>query len=253
VDSGAPKLTISIDVELVPDPRKYTNSGQAMPTAREIIVKEQLIEHEFVTNNLNIKKCNTCLECHMEKDVMMKQDSYTCKKCKDRNDPNHFIRNNMHPIWYEIEDDGTFRMDSFDKRIPRFDRPHELLRLSMAEKLLIRRCANFVPSIHLSNGTFALKGHCVTFPQDITDMCNELPLRKEAVVVFIRYIGNKDSSAVYPKSLRVNRQNVLEALLWLKKHNPHYADITINESNLDWMNGRNEANIGTQASILNTD
>ncbi len=122
----------------------------------------------------------------------------------------------------------------------------------MAEKLLIRRCANFVPSIHLSNGTFALKGHCVTFPQDITEMCNELPLRKEVVVVFIRYIGNKDSSAVYQKSLQVNRQNVLEVLLWLKKHNPHYADITINESNLDWMNGQNEANIGTQASILET-
>ncbi len=121
----------------------------------------------------------------------------------------------MHPLWYEIEDDGSFRMDSNGKKIPRFDRPHELLRLSMAKKLLIRRCANFVPSIHLSNGTFALKGHCVTFPQDITEMCNELPLRKEAVVVIIRYIGNKDTSAVYPKSLRVNKQNVLEALLWL--------------------------------------
>jgi hypothetical protein len=122
----------------------------------------------------------------------------------------------------------------------------------MAEKLLIQRCANFVPSIHLSNGTFALKGHCITFPQDITKMCNELPLRKEAVVVFICYIGNKDASAVYPKSLRVNKQNVLEALLWLKKHNAHYANITINESNLDWMNGQNEANIGTQASNLKT-
>ncbi len=89
-----------------------------MPTEREIIVKEQLIKHEFVTNNLNIQKCNTCLECHMEKDVMMKQDSYTCKKCKDRNDPNHFIKNNMHPIWYEIEDDRSFQMDSIGKKIP---------------------------------------------------------------------------------------------------------------------------------------
>jgi hypothetical protein len=109
-----------------------------------------------------------------------------------------------------------------------------------------------VPSIHLSNGTFALKGHCVTLPQDITEISNKLPLRKEAVVVFIRCIGNKDTSAVYPKSLRVNKPNVLEALLWLKKHNPHYADITINELNLDWMNGQNEANIGTQASIFKT-
>ncbi len=59
------------------------------------------------------------------------------QKLKDRNDPNHFIKNNMHPLWYEIEDDGSFRMDSNGKKIPQFDRPHELLRLSMAEKLLI--------------------------------------------------------------------------------------------------------------------
>ncbi len=40
VNSGAPKLTISIDVKLAPDPRKYTNSGQAMSTEREIIVMD---------------------------------------------------------------------------------------------------------------------------------------------------------------------------------------------------------------------
>ena len=38
----------------------------------------------------------------------------------------------------------------------------------------------------------------------------------------------------------------------VEKHNAHYANITINESNLDWINGQNEANIGTQASILKT-
>jgi hypothetical protein len=70
VNSGAPKLTISINVALAPDPRKYTNSGQEMPTEKEIIVKEPLLEHEFVTNNLNIQKCNICLECHMKKDVI---------------------------------------------------------------------------------------------------------------------------------------------------------------------------------------
>ena len=90
-----------------------------------------------------------------------------------------------------------------------------------------------MPLVHLSNGTFALKGHCVTFPQDITAMCNELPLRKETMIVFIRYIDNKDTTAVYPKSLRVNRKNVLEALLWLKKHNPFYADVSIKEENPD--------------------
>jgi hypothetical protein len=111
----------------------------------------------------------------------------------------------MHPLWYEIEEDGSFGTDSNGKKIPQFDGSHKLLRLSIAEKLLIQRSASFVPSIHLSNGTFALKGHCITFPQDITNTCNKLPLRKEAVVLFIRYIGNKDTSAVYPKSLHVNK------------------------------------------------
>ncbi len=118
--SGAPKLTITIDVDIAPDPRKYTNSGQEMPSdsEREIIVKEQLLKHESVTNDLNIQKCNICLECHTEKDVIMKQDCYSCKKCKERNDPHNFIQNNMHPLWYEIEADRSFQMDSNGKKIP---------------------------------------------------------------------------------------------------------------------------------------
>jgi hypothetical protein len=77
------------------------------------------------------------------------------------------------------------------------------------------------------------KGHCVTFPQDITQICDVLPLRKEQVLVFIHYTDNKDTSAVYPKSMQVNRQNVINALLWLKKHNPHYSNVAINELNVD--------------------
>jgi hypothetical protein len=111
---------------------------------------------------------------------------------------------------------------------------------------------NFVPSVHLSNGTFALKGHCIKFPQDVTQMCNELPHRKEQVLVFICFIGNKDTSAIYPKSMQVNRQNVIDALLWLKKHNPHYSNVVINESNLDRMKDKDGANIGQEGTILST-
>ncbi len=83
-------------------------------------------------------------------------------------------------------------------------------------------------------------------------MCDELPHRKEQVLVFIRYIGNKDTSAVYPKSMQVNQRNVIDALLWLKKHNPHYSNVTINESNLDWMKDKDETNIGQEGTILST-
>ena len=121
----------------------------------------------------------------------------------------------------------------------------------MYEKLLIRRCANFVPSVHLKNGVFGLKGHCVTFPQDITQMCDELPQRKETLLTFVRNIGNKDTDAVFPISLRVNRVKVLTALHWLKKHNPFYRNINIREENLDWMNGADEVNMGTNGVVLN--
>jgi hypothetical protein len=35
--TGAPRLTISIDAEIVPDPRKYANSNKPMPSLREIL------------------------------------------------------------------------------------------------------------------------------------------------------------------------------------------------------------------------
>jgi hypothetical protein len=79
VTTGAPRLSIFIDVEIVPDPRKYANSKQPMPTEWEILVKEQILEHEFTTNNLNIVKCNVCLEFHIQKNVLPDHE-YICKK-----------------------------------------------------------------------------------------------------------------------------------------------------------------------------
>lgn len=49
------------------------------------------------------------------------------------------------------------------------------------------------------------------------------------------------------QALRVYRQNVLGALLWLKKHNPLYSNISIGESNLYWMQGEEEVSIATNA------
>lgn len=253
VQSGAPRLTISIDTYIVPDPRKYANSTERMPTERDILVMEEILEHEFITNNLNIVKCIVCLECHMQSTIISPgMEAYTCKKCLKRKDNDYYLKNNLHPVWFEVNEDGSYKLDEAGKKIPHFEVPHELKRLTVAERLLIRRCATFVPSVHLSNGTFALKGHCVTFPQDIAKMCDELPHRKEEILVFVRYIGNKDTTAVYPKSMRVNRRNVIDALNWLKKHNPHYSNVTITESNLDWMKGNDEANLGQEGTILST-
>ena len=237
--------------ELIPDPRKYTNlPDQRPPVNRETIVKEQILTFEQYLSSLNILKCSVCLECKIEAKPLSDDTNYICSKCTTRKDPDFFLRNNLHPVWYLVNDDREYVLDTKGAKIPQYHIPEELSTLSMYEKLLIRRCANFVPTVHLRNGVFALKGHAVTFPQDITELCDELPQKKDTIITFIRNIGNRDTSAVFPTSLRVNRKKVLNALLWLKKHNAFYANIQIKEENLDWMKGKEEVNVGTEGVEL---
>ncbi len=222
-----------------------------MPSQREILVKEQILAHKFRTNNLNIVKCNVCRECQIQNNVLPDQESYTCKKCCKRKDDDYNLNNNLHPVRFKVNEDGSHKLDEAGKKSTLWDttRVEDTYSCQTAPHSKMR---NFCTLCSSSNGTFALKGHCVTFPQYITQMCDELPHRKEQVLVFIRYIGNKDTSAVYPKSMRVNQQNIINALLWLKKYNPHYSNVTINESNLDWMTDKDEANIGQEGTILST-
>ncbi len=213
---GAVKLNIRIPPELVPNPKNYTEKA-SLPMQRSILVREEILNHEFHMKNLNVLKCELCLELHIVvREVQQTRKPYSCYKCHDRKDSMYFLKNNFYPVWYEVSDDEEFIRDKGGNRVPHYERPVELTRLSMAYKFLIRRCSNYVPLVHLSNCTFSMKGHCVTFPQDVSAMCNELPLRKETMVVLIRYLGNKDTCAVYHKSLRVKRKNVLEAFIWLK-------------------------------------
>lgn len=252
IEAGKTTLSnFSIETEFIPHPDKWKTSEDAWPTKREMIVKEQILTFEQLLENLNIFECTICRECHIEANpVSSDRVDYVCKTCTKRNDPDFFINNNLHPVWYNVDEDGNHVTDESGKKIPQYHIPEELSSLTMYEKLLIRRCANFVPTVHLRNGICAIKGHAVTFPQNIMELCDELPQRKETIVTFIRNLGNKNTTDAFPTSLRVNRTRVIEALKWLKKHNQFYHNININEKNLDWMKGKEEVNLCTEALTL---
>jgi hypothetical protein len=109
-------------------------------------VKKEILQHEFYTNNINAIKCETCLELQiLDKQVKQRKDSHTCQKCQNRKDPMYFLRNNLHLVWYVVSNSGEFIRDKDGNKVPHFDRPVELTRLSMDEKFLIRRCSNYVP------------------------------------------------------------------------------------------------------------
>ena len=75
----------------------------------------------------------------------------------------------------------------------------------------------------------------MSFPQDISDMCNKLPRRRESIVTFVHQMGNKGTSEMYSKHPRVKKKKVISALEWLKIHHTRYHDITINTDNQRWM------------------
>ena len=243
---------ISDDVAFVPHPHKYRgSSAKRLPTLREIIARERILEFEHYTESLNMFRCSTCRECNIESKPITDSLVYECKNCQKRGDPEYYTKNNLHPVWYLVDDNGNYVLDENGDKQTQYHIPEELACLTMYEKLLIRRCANFVPSVHLKNGIFGINGHCVTFPQDITEMCDELPQRKETLLTFVRNIGNKDTDNVFPTSLRVNRHKVIKALEWLQKHNPFYRNIKIKKENFDWMNDAEEVNMGSDGVVLN--
>ena len=55
------KLHITIPTELVPHPKNQRRIA-SLPTKRSVIVKEEILHHEFQMKILNIYKCKICLE-----------------------------------------------------------------------------------------------------------------------------------------------------------------------------------------------
>ena len=226
-------------------------------TNRDLLVKEKMFEFEFINKSLNIVTCPACLEnimvkIYSEKDrTKCEHQDWLCGKCTDsdyiKRDRLHYINTNRHPVWYERDTDGNILTDDNGNWIVRFDIPLVLSELTMAEKILIRRYQPYIPSHHIRNGMYGIRGHCVTFMQDISDVCNILPRQKESVVTFVRWLSNKKDARPFPKQMRVRKKQVLDALRWLKIHHSGYHDIIINESNLDWMGDNDCANIAEQS------
>jgi len=114
--------------------------------------------------------------------------------------------------------------------------PSELQHLTLAEKLLIQRVSPLVPVVHIKNGILGTRGHVVSFFQDMSGIFTELPrLPTDITMIKVVRTGVTADGENVQNVFTVNRSRILNALKWLKQHNPLYKDIIINESNLNWM------------------
>ena len=223
------------------------SDGSYEQTERDLLFTEKTIEFEDTVSALKVRFCACCRENHI-KEVRTLADAnkeYICAGCSNKSvERDHYLRYNLQPIWYEriegTNDHTNLKRDSEGNPIIRYDQPKELTSLTMAEKLLIRRCSPFIPALHLHSGYMAIEGHGVAFEQNIDEMCNELPQTKASTLTFLRQMGNKTTHDVHITSLRVRKRKVLEALRWLQLHHVDYHNIKIQPKNLDWMGDSKE-------------
>lgn len=122
--------------------------------------------------------------------------------------------------------------------------PSELKDLTVIEEAMIARCRSkcWILQLKADNDDVVLqsmqrgiKGHIIIYPQQPSKVADVLPPSIEEITapVCVLFVG---SSAPTPEWLRehakplaVNATRVRSALLWLKRHNPLYRDIKINE------------------------
>jgi hypothetical protein len=119
---------------------------------------------------------------------------------------------------------------------------------------LIQQVSAYVPLLHLKDGQIESRGHVCSFVQDITSLCTVLP-RLPSDVHFIKVVKKylQEGGEVASKMFTIRKTSVFKVLKWLKEYNVEYADIEINESNLDWMENNNEQELPPSVNQLDND
>ena len=172
------------------------------------------------------KHCTCCRRIRLKHDI---NNQGVCVSCKKFKDPKYFLRNKGLPVWYEGRD---------NKKSPNYHVPSELQNLTLSERMLIQRVSPFLALQHMKNGVMGLKGHAFAFEQKIRSLATILPRPVSDVnVIRVEQLVRSEigSDVFHRKAFKVRRSKVITALYWLKQHNPEYADIEIDESNLEWI------------------
>ncbi|KAJ2992402.1 hypothetical protein HDV02_003082 [Globomyces sp. JEL0801] len=137
-----------------------------------------------------------------------------------------------------LEDISNGEMPLFS--IPNFCFPEpqpELFQdISVAETLLISkvypRTVIYQNRMHQKNSHSYMKGHCVSFENDIANPVTVLPRSNDDLNQILRvvFVGTSQQSPYLPKINTVNSEKVLQCLRWLKQFNIRYRDIIISEN-----------------------
>ena len=117
--------------------------------------------------------------------------------------------------------------------------PSVFIGLNTLEQRLISKATVFMKMVILPRGgQRAVRGQVINFPSNVDCVISELPrLPSGEDILYIQQpdsIGSKPNGSVPDTIYHTCRySNVMQALKWLKQHNPLYGDITITKMSED--------------------
>lgn len=159
---------------------------------------------------MTIKHCKVCFEAWPIKNSSKKvnDENYMCTRCvRDKGSPKKFSKEN--------------------RMIPGVV-PDELQDLTQCEEMLISRALPIMSCYTKpGGGYFGYKGHVITLPHNVQNIATILPNLPDDLPLI--KINSDDSNSAH---FHVRKNKVLEALTWLKTHNPLYKNIVIDNERI---------------------
>uniref|UniRef100_A0ABD2W733 ATP-dependent DNA helicase n=1 Tax=Trichogramma kaykai TaxID=54128 RepID=A0ABD2W733_9HYME len=107
--------------------------------------------------------------------------------------------------------------------------PYELADLTYVEQMLIVRVHPVVSLFRLNGNQYFYTGNVINFKQNVQEFIDELPIDHR--ILPVTFVINKTTVAGVTQ-FRVRSENVLSALVWLKKNNIYYKSVVISYENL---------------------
>ena len=107
---------------------------------------------------------------------------------------------------------------------------HELQNPTQDEEMLIARALPIMKVYIRPDGQRGYSGHCINLLQNVTELATSLPRYPKDLAVIIVKVKGKENTF---KDVKVRKQKVQSAFVWLIDNNPHYSELFINEDALN--------------------
>ena len=120
----------------------------------------------------------------------------------------------------------------------------ELDSITPLECRLAANCIPFLAILLMKGygGHYKVNGPCVNVPTQLDQVLNILPQMPNELQLYPLKMKHKLEYKSHYMYNMIQKDTVIEALTWLKQHNPHYADIIPND---DWYNSITNSELTT--------